>query len=47
MIQSKMPNLIMGIIIGLLGIGLITHEGIFAPMEARRAALELHGPISD
>jgi hypothetical protein len=47
MIQSKMPNLIMGIIIGLLGIGLITHKGIFAPMEARQAALELHVPISD
>ena len=47
MIQSKITTLLVGIIIGLISIGLITHKGIFALMKARQAALELHVPISD
>jgi hypothetical protein len=45
--QSKIAALAVGIIIGLIGIGLITHKNIFAIVKARQAALELHGPISD
>ncbi len=45
--QSRMPNLMMAIVIGLIGIGLITHKGIFALMKARQAALELHGTVSN
>jgi hypothetical protein len=47
MIQSKIAALAVGIIIGLIGIGLITHKGIFALTKARQAALELHGTISN
>jgi hypothetical protein len=45
--QSKITNLMVGIMIGLIGIGLISHKGIFALMKARQAALELHGTISN
>jgi len=47
MIQSKITTLLVGIIIGLISIGLITHKGIFALLKARQAALELHGTISN
>jgi hypothetical protein len=47
MIQSKITTLMVAIIIGLIGIGLITHKGIFALMKARQAAFELHGTISN
>jgi hypothetical protein len=45
--QSKRTTLVVWITIGLIGLGLITHKGIFALMKARQAALELHGTISN
>jgi len=35
------------LIIGLIGLGLTAHKGIFALMKARQAGLELHGIISN
>ena len=45
--QSKITTLAVWIIIGLIGIGLTTHKGIFALIKAKQAALELHGSISN
>jgi hypothetical protein len=45
--QSKRTTLVVAIIIGLIGVGLTTHKGIFALVKARQAALELHGTISN
>ena len=45
--QLKITNLVVWITIGLIGIGLTAHKGIFALMKARQAALELHGTISN
>jgi len=45
--QSKTTTLMVAIIIGLIGIGLTAHKGIFALVKARQAALELHGTISN
>jgi hypothetical protein len=45
--QVKITTLVMWIIIGLIGLGLTAHKGIFALMKARQAALELHGIISN
>ena len=45
--QSKITTLVVWIAIGLIGIGLTAHKGIFALIKARQAALELHGTISN
>jgi hypothetical protein len=45
--QSKITTLAVAIIIGLIGLGLSAHKGIFALIKARQAALELHGTISN
>jgi hypothetical protein len=45
--QSKITTLVAVIIIGLIGVGLTAHKGIFALIKARQAALELHGTISN
>jgi hypothetical protein len=45
--QSKITALVVAIIIGLIGLGLTAHKGIFALIKARQAALELHGTISN
>ena len=45
--QLKITTLVMWITIGLIGLGLTAHKGIFALMKARHAALELHGTISN
>ena len=45
--QSKRTTLVVWIAIGLVGVGLTTHKGIFALIKARQAALELHGTISN
>jgi len=45
--QSKITTLAVAIIIGLIGLGLTAHKGIFALIKARQAALELHGTISN
>ena len=43
--QSKITTLV--VIIGLIGVGLTAHMGIFALIKARQAALELHETISN
>jgi hypothetical protein len=45
--QSKITTLVVAIIIGLIGVSLTAHKGIFALIKARQAALELHGTISN
>ena len=45
--QSKITALVVWITIGLIGVGLSAHKGIFALIKARQAALELHGSISN
>jgi hypothetical protein len=45
--QLKITTLVMWITIGLIGLGLTAHKGIFALMKARQAGLELHGIISN
>ena len=45
--QLKITTLVMWITIGLIGVGLTAHEGIFALMKARQAALEFRGMISN
>ena len=45
--QSKRTTLVVWIAIGLIGVGLTTHKGIFALIKARQAALELHATISN
>jgi hypothetical protein len=45
--QSQITNLVVWITIGLIGLGLAAHKGIFALTKARQAALELHGTISN
>ena len=45
--QSKITALVVWITIGLIGVGLTAHKGIFALIRARQAALELHGSISN
>jgi hypothetical protein len=45
--QSNTTTLVVWIAIGLIGIGLTTHKGIFALVKAKQAALELHGTISN
>jgi hypothetical protein len=45
--QSKITTLAVAIIVGLIGLGLSAHKGIFALIKARQAALELHGTISN
>jgi hypothetical protein len=45
--QSKIAALVVWITIGLIGVGLTAHKGIFALIKARQAALELHGSISN
>jgi hypothetical protein len=47
MSQLKITTLVMWITIGLIGLGLTAHKGIFALMKARQAAFELHGTISN
>ena len=45
--QLKITTLVMWITIGLIGLGLTAHKGIFALIEkARQAGLELRGIIS-
>ena len=44
---SKITALVVWITIGLIGVGLTAHKGIFALIKARQAALELHGIISN
>jgi len=44
---SKITALVVWITIGLIGVGLTAHKGIFALIKARQAALELHGSISN
>jgi hypothetical protein len=45
--QLKITTLVMWITIGLIGLGLTAHKGIFALIKARQAALELHGTVSN
>jgi hypothetical protein len=45
--QLKITTLVMWITIGLIGVGLTAHKGIFALMKARQAAFEPHGTISN
>jgi len=45
--QSKRTTLVVWIVIGVIGIGLIAHKGIFALVKAKQAALELHETISN
>jgi hypothetical protein len=45
--QSKITALVVWITIGLIGLGLTAHKGIFALIKAKQAALELHGTISN
>jgi hypothetical protein len=46
--QSKRTTLVVvWITIGLIGVGLTAHKGIFALIKARQAALELNGTISN
>jgi len=45
--QLKITTLVMWITIGLIGLGLTAHKGIFALIKARQAALEIHGTISN
>jgi hypothetical protein len=45
--QLKITTLVMWITIGLIGVGLTAHKGIFALIKARQAALEFHGTISN
>jgi hypothetical protein len=45
--QSKRTTLVGWIAIGLIGVGLAAHEGIFALIKAKQAALELYGSISN
>jgi len=44
---SKITALVVWITIGLIGVGLTAHKGIFALIKARQAAFELHGSISN
>jgi hypothetical protein len=43
--RIKITTLVAWITIGLIGIGLTAHKGIFALIKARQATLELHGTI--
>ena len=45
--QSKITTLVAVIIIGLIGVSLTAHKGIFALIKARQATLELRGTISN
>jgi hypothetical protein len=45
--QSKRTTLVVWIVIGVIGIGLIAHKGIFALVKAKQAALELRETISN
>ena len=45
--QLKITTLVMWITIGLIGLGLTAHKGIFALIKAKQAALEIHGTISN
>ena len=45
--QLKITTLAVWITIGLIGVGLTAHKGIFALIKARQAALELHGTVSN
>ena len=45
--HSKGTSLWVWLTLGLIGLGLTAHKGIFALMKARQAGLELHGIISN
>ena len=47
MLRSKITTLVLWITIGLIGIGITAHQGIFALIKARQVAFELRGTTSN